>query len=102
MADPVVTGTPKLTLKMAIDRALEKNNLLTVGKNAMASAELDYKDAWDAMWLPRVSIDLSSTSSWTLGQLPGGYSQSVGRSTYSRGYPATIGNTKNLKLLSPV
>jgi outer membrane protein TolC len=75
-----------LTLTEAIDKALNNNPSLQDQKLNLKLAEITYKNAWDTMYMPNVSVTLTSTSDTTMFHLPGKRNLTLGD---SHGYPTS-------------
>jgi len=75
-----------LTLKMAVDRSMANNQDLKENKLALRTSELTYDDAWDQMYMPKISLILNSNAAQTLGSLPGA---TGGTADYNHGYPSS-------------
>ena len=78
-----------LTLKQAIDAVLSRNLAYKIQVLNLESAKVAYDNAWDTMFLPGISIQLGSTSAYTLGTLPKTPGRDAGDGGLQRGYPAS-------------
>lgn len=77
-----------LTYKQAIEKALENNNAIKQLRIGFRQSEIAYKNAWDTFYLPQLSINASSNSTYTLGSLPPAFSKApIG--TPIHGFPTT-------------
>jgi outer membrane protein TolC len=63
------TAPITLTLAKAIERALENNASMKSQRMSFKQAEMSYLDAWNAMFVPSVSLSLSTSSTYTVGDL---------------------------------
>ncbi len=75
-----------LTLKMAIERAMENNLDLKENKLSLQASEINYDNAWDQMYMPQISLILNSNAAKTLANLPGG---EYGTANNNNGYPSS-------------
>lgn len=88
-AAPALAAPEALTPKSAVERALSRNRTIQQQRLFLESAEIGYDSAWDTMFLPSVSLNLSTTSERTIGKIPGAPEPAPGLGTESRGYPAS-------------
>lgn len=58
-----------LTLERAISKAIEKNPGAQTQRMDLRKSELDYNDAWDDMYLPRIALSVNATSEFTVGDI---------------------------------
>lgn len=72
-----------LTLARAIDRALSHNLDLEEQTLNLRNYEINYQNTWETYYLPQFSLNANSSSSKTVGYLPGT------PSTRNQGYPAS-------------
>ncbi|OFZ81574.1 MAG: hypothetical protein A2583_08630 [Bdellovibrionales bacterium RIFOXYD1_FULL_53_11] len=79
----------ELTLDMAIKKILTSNKDMIKQRMSMRQAEMSYHDAWEKMFLPSLSLDVSSASQNTIAQIPGTQAKKLGESAFARGYPAS-------------
>ncbi len=75
-----------LTLSQALDRGIANNRDVQDQKLILRAAEIIHKNAWDTMFLPSVSLNLSTSSSKTLSHLLGDTYTSLLSSYDSHGY----------------
>ena len=87
---PSLAHCESLTLAQAIERALVSNPTIIDQKLTLRASEITHDNAWDDMFLPQINLGLTSSSSATVGQLPGSVREKqAGGSNYSHGYPSS-------------
>jgi outer membrane protein TolC len=70
LAEPVPAAEP-LTLEMALKRAIDRNLDLKLLRLQLKASEITYDTAWATMFMPTVTLSASSTTDYTLGDIPG-------------------------------
>jgi outer membrane protein TolC len=78
-----------ITLGTAIARALRKSPSTLDQNLALRSSELFYRDAWDRMYLPTISFNLTQFGAKTLSHLPGDNTTKLGATLDEHGYSGT-------------
>jgi outer membrane protein TolC len=78
-----------LTLERAISRALAANRSIQQQRLALRLSQLNYDNAWDAMFMPGISLSFASNSNFTIGHVPGKLADAVGDTENSHGYPSS-------------
>lgn len=78
-----------LTLSTAIDRAIANNLSLKDTRMNLRIAEIAYENAWELMYLPAINLGLTSTSTTTVGKIPGSTSEKNGHGLDEHGYPSS-------------
>ncbi|MBI3556313.1 MAG: TolC family protein [Deltaproteobacteria bacterium] len=61
-----------LTMAFAIAKAIRNNPTLCSRRLQQELNEISYDDAWRRMWLPAVTVGLTSGAAYTLAQVPSG------------------------------
>ncbi|MGK5084095.1 TolC family protein [Bdellovibrionota bacterium FG-1] len=82
-------GAEPLTLEKAIKRAVANNRPMQAQRLSLRSSEIGYDNAWDQMFMPGIALRLNSTSTYTVGHLPGDLHTAQGNATDLHGYPAS-------------
>ncbi len=78
-----------LSLEQAIRKAIAHGFPLEQARLSFRQAEITYDNAWDTMFTPGVALKFSSTSVYTVGNLPGAQDKLVGNTQDNHGYPAS-------------
>jgi len=88
---PAITSKSEmLSLEKAVKKALANNRTIQTQYLGLKAAETGYDDAWDKMFLPGVSVDLGTTSNYTVKQLTRSTAGDLGKPGRSRGYPSSF------------
>lgn len=68
----VATAKPlKINMQNALSRAMRENATVLTARLNLELAEIAYRNAWDTMYLPRITLGTTMASSYTLGQIAG-------------------------------
>jgi outer membrane protein TolC len=86
-------GEEVLTLEQALRKANARGYTLEGARIQLRTAEILYRNAWDTMFLPQVSLALASTQKLTFGNIPGARADEVQDTAHNYGFPAGSSTT---------
>ena len=89
MLEQVNVRIEKLTLNIALDRAMRRNRTIQGLRLGLRGSEIGYDNAWDAMFLPSVNLVAASNSSMTVGHVPGAVNDANQNTTDVHGFPTS-------------
>src|SRR5438445_243935 len=79
----------ELTLPQAIAKANKNNPTLYSRRLTLELAELNYQNAWAALYMPSVNLNLNSGSAFTMAQLGSSPAHAFGGATTEHGQPVS-------------
>ncbi len=82
--------TDQLSYAEAVKRALDKNFAMQNLRINFDNAKMNFDNAWDAMFLPSVNLNLSSASNYTLTHLTQTPADQAGPPGHAKGYPRSV------------
>ena len=83
----LISTAQNLTIEDAVRIALDRNLELKQRKLSLDSAQINYDNAWDTMYMPSVSMTFSSDSESTIARVPGTPASRNVEGGLSKGFP---------------
>ncbi len=81
----------ELTLDIAIKKGNTSNRQLQARRLSFETSKLNYYDAWDQMFMPQITLGVTTNSSYTMGRVPFGTTAAsqAGDTSRAHGFPAS-------------
>lgn len=86
-AHAAIAPIESLNLNQALTRARTGSRQLKINELVLESEELNFDDAWDRMYIPRISLNASVESVKQIGVMPGSSAETLGATGINYGYP---------------